>query len=850
AVGDYDSAEYELRRARELGHDVVPTSLPLAEALVLQGHGEQALGELAALPNASAEALALSGLAHEIQGHASQSLAAYEAALALDAAQERALLGMARSALAELDRPRAEDWFEAALAAHGDSPRVRLDYGRYLYDLGRFEDAVGQYEIPLDLPILDAHLPLRWDVHLGLAEAQLALGRLDAADATIDILQQVQPDHTLVKYLRARSAFERKDLAVADDLVKRVILEAPTFGPGQILQATIHLARSEFEQARLLLERWAVEGSSDAQVRRLLAAARRGSETQTGTRRAPVELSEEEMMSLLGAANARIGDYLGAISLWERALRQNPDDEEMRLDLISAYVLSRRLDDAQGILDAASWRVAENAERAATLNVMVSLLGNELGIARRKAMTSIERFAQSAELTSLQGLIELDADQALAERYFERALDLDAGHTTSIINLANIAIAAGDTGRAVERLSAFVNANPRDIRALDALGRAQRQAGDTPGALATLEAARALAPGAVSARLQLVEVLASEGAYLEAEEVARELVAARPTLWSAHNSLGVALVGQGKLQEGIAGLRTARRLNDSAIEPLRNLARAEYANGDLTQALLSIDALLRVSNDDVVALDLATRVAIDQGREADAERFLARLIDASAKDPDSRLLHRILAGDIAMLRGEPANALGAYEAVFAERPSTTLVMRLYRARQRLGDARALQGLRDWLAQHPDDKTVRLTAAMHAHSDGAIIEAAADYEHLLRLDRNHAVAWNNLAWAYSALGDTRALRASRRAFDLSRENPTMQDTYGWMLIEDDQLDNGISILRDAWAAAPGDGEIGYHLAAGLARAGEREEARAILADALAREAAFGARDDAERLLREL
>ncbi len=847
-LGDAETAEKELGRAQELGFDPQSSITRIAEALLLLGRIDEALDELARAPLQTAQVHALRGLAFEASGEGDRALEAYQVALAVDPQEQRALLGMGRSALAKMDGEHAGQFYETAVAAHGDSPTVRLEYGRYLYAQGRAGDAATQYKMALAQPLVEEHLPFQWELGLSLAEAQLALGQREEADQTIAALGELQPDHMLVKYLRARSAFERKDLAIANDLVERVIVEAPSFVPGQILQATLHLARSEYSQATVLLERLAMLRPDDAQVRKLLAAALSGGETRTTQDGKPIELSEQDVLSMLGAANAQKGDYLAAVSLWERVLAENPGDESTRLELTSAYLLSKRLDAAQSQLDAAEWRDRANAEQAAVLDTLIALLRGDVSAARSAAAAAAERFPASAALVSLQGLIEIRQDTASASRYFQRALELDPSHTTAVLNLSNIALASGDEGRATALLRSFVDDYPRDPRALDALARLQLRADDLKGARDSLERARLADPNAVAPRLQLAELLTRTDNHERAVMVAREVVAARPTLAGSHNALGLALIGQGKLNEGMDSLRTAVRMDETALEPLRNLARAEYASRNLTQAQQTIDQLLRAQPNDTVALDLATRVAIDQGRADEAQARLARLVEA---DPDgTAMLKLVLTGDIAMIRGQHDEALHAYEAVFAEQQTTTMVMRLFRARQRRGDEQPQQVLRDWLEQNPDDQTVRLAAAMHAQSTGELVTATLDYEHMLRLDRADPVVWNNLAWAYSDLGDFRALDASRRAFDLAKDSPNIQDTYGWMLILDDQVDNGIAVLRDAWAAAPSAGEIGYHLAAGLVRAGQTEEARSVLAQALADGGQFATRGEAEQLLAEL
>ena len=51
-----------------------------------------------------------------------------------------------------------------------------------------------------------------------------------------------------------------------------------------------------------------------------------------------------------------------------------------------------------------------------------------------------------------------------------------------------------------------------------------------------------------------------------------------------------------------------------------------------------------------------------------------------------------------------------------------------------------------------------------------------------------------------------------------------DTYGWLLIKGGRLEKGLSLLEKAARRSPENGDIRYHLAAALAKAGDQTRAR--------------------------
>ena len=119
--------------------------------------------------------------------------------------------------------------------------------------------------------------------------------------------------------------------------------------------------------------------------------------------------------------------------------------------------------------------------------------------------------------------------------------------------------------------------------------------------------------------------------------------------------------------------------------------------------------------------------------------------------------------------------------------------------------------------------------------------------MLAQEPENFIAANNLAWNYFEADDPRAEQAARRAYAIQPDNSFVVDTLGWILVKKGELQDGIAMLRDATETSSNTPEIHYHLAAGLAAAGEAEEAKNILQEILAKEVEFTSRQEAEDLL---
>ena len=848
-LGDAATAEKEMRRARELGRDKASTLLPMAQALIELRREAQALAELAEVDDPSARSEALSGLAYERLNRQNDALSAYQRSLAIDQNNEMALLGMARYSIANGDREAAEERLVRAREAHAGSSLVALDYGRFLFLTQRPEEAEAVFSEALASQSETLRIATRWDLLLSQAEVQLAQNKLDAAEQTALAMQGLQSESVLVKYVDARVAFAREDIPLANELAARVLVEAPEFNPALMLQAKIFLADSAYTQARQLLRRLIVRDPNNAEARRLLDAAQQGvAEQNDETRRAGRRMSQADFLAMVGSAKAESGDLPAAVIFWEQAVSKDPGNQDVKLELLSAYLRAGLQDKARSMIAQTRWIADFARARVAMIEIMLAVQDKDLESARERAAQAAADFPKNAPIATLQGLVELRDDPALATTFFEKALTLDPANSAAVINLASLADRTGASPGGVEILRDYLEGNPEDASVQEALSAKLLRTGDVENAVASLRAACEADPNAVTPRIELARLLIQAGDSIGAELLAREAVSLRPRLVAAHNALGVAMLAQGKTDAGAESLRQALRIDPKAVDPLRNLLRAEVATARFAQAEVTAGRLLSLEPDDVNALETRARIALGQGRLEEAEERLAAY-EAAAGD-DARLPALVMRGDIARTRGQGEDALAYYEQVMELSPSPSLVERMFYARQALGRGDAEQVLTDWLESNPQDNAVRLLLAQAAQLSGDMTRAAAEYERILATNPRSLVALNNLALVYVNQGDDRAVDIARRAFDLAPAFPIVQDTYGWALVNFDQLDNGLSILRDAWAAAPDNGDIAYHLAAGLVRGEQSAEAKGILEQALASLGEFESRADAERLLREL
>jgi predicted Zn-dependent protease len=238
-------------------------------------------------------------------------------------------------------------------------------------------------------------------------------------------------------------------------------------------------------------------------------------------------------------------------------------------------------------------------------------------------------------------------------------------------------------------------------------------------------------------------------------------------------------------------------------------------------------------------------------QRGDLARAESRARAIAKRDPENLAAQRLLA-DIALAGKKYGQAIEGYRKTLASNPSTEAAIRLYRAHLSAGGVPdAVKTMEGWLQSHPEDLMARRALAEGYLRAGNLAGARAQYE-AIAAKENPAdpTVLNNLANVLLRQGDAKALEYAEQAHRLAPQDAAVQDTLGWVLVQHRQVDLGLRHLRDARLRDPQNPEIRYHLAAALARAGRKDEARQELEQALKGGAGFPGDSDARKLLAEL
>lgn len=858
ARGDAAAAEDAFGRALQLGVNRSEVAVPMAQALREQGKYEALLERF---PPESVsgprrlELLVLRGQAYQGLNDQRSSAQSFDAALAIDPKYTPAILSQAEQLAGQGKRAEAVKRVEAALTLAPDDARIWNLSASMAHSGGDRESARTAYGKALSLN------PSYVEARVGRAALLLELGRLDEAGEDFAALRKLAPAEPRANYLRAvyhaqrgeqdgaREALNQVTSAV--DPVPREVLRrrAPLI---LLMGGIAHYSLGQHEKARGYLEDFLRLSPGHTGARKVLGAtllAQRDPQAAISVLEpmAKTGSADAQALSLLATAHMGRRQYATANRYLEQALRASGDAPDVRAELGLGLIGAGQLEGALDQLQLAFRKDPGLARAGVALAVLHLKRGeSQQAVAVMEGVT--QREPENVAAHNLLGLARTGAGDTKGSRAaYEKAISFDKGFVPAHLNLARLDSAAGNHAAASARLQAVLKDRPKDAQAMIELAEVEEASGRRDDAIRWLEKARALGRGNLLASTRLVDVYLRSGEPDKALAVAKDAEAAAPDSLGALDILVRAYIGLGD-EKSVRTLLT-RMTRLAGFDPAWQTQIAGYrlAVRDPEGAAASLDRAFASRPDYLPAQILQTEVALRAGDVAKAGRT-ARAI--ATRHPDQAVGYRLL-GDVALAKRDYGEALKAYRIALGKEEATPGALRVFDAYLQSGNAAgATEFIESWLKTHPAD-ALAMRAAGDVRLQAGNLAAARDwYERVLKLQGNDPGVLNNLANVLLRQGDRAALETAERAHRLSPKNAAIQDTLGWVLVQRGQLDVGLRHLREAKLRSPENPEIRYHLAAALAKAGRKDEARSELEPALKGNDPFESERDARQLLQAL
>jgi len=241
-----------------------------------------------------------------------------------------------------------------------------------------------------------------------------------------------------------------------------------------------------------------------------------------------------------------------------------------------------------------------------------------------------------------------------------------------------------------------------------------------------------------------------------------------PQCWLAQNGLGVALVAEGKTEEGIAHYHEALRLNPNYVDDLYNLGVALDLVGRSTEAMAAYQKAISINPGFAKAHN---NIGFIVGRSGRTDEAIIQFKKAIEINPDYAEARYNL-GVALFQKGERDESVAELQMATKIKPD------YIGAYTSLGVAFAQMGRTD--------------------------EAAAQFRKILEINPNDADAHNNLAIALSQLGRTdEAISQYEAALKIKPDSDNVRDNLGTLLLNAGRIEEATVQFQEALRRNPAD-----------------------------------------------
>lgn len=842
---DFEGAEKELKKARELGVQDAALDPLYARTLLLIGQPQKLIDEVR-VPESAEAGLRATVLALRARAYlALKDRAASEKSLAeaevIAADHPEVLVASAFIAFADKKPAEALAKVEQALTK---APR-RADFWLLKADLLH-----ATKQTDLALQTYSHALEIEPDNIAGLrarAQTYLEASKPEKAEADIKRLLKLAPKDVMGRYFQAFLDFSHSRFTEANNTLQGILRGAPDFLPGHLLAGGANAAMGNSEAARFHLDKVLSAAPQHPLARKLMALTLAQLGDLEKAQQVIATFGEGSGDSPVNALHGRIalqmGDYAAAKKHLERVSVGSMQDPQYFTDLAASRMGSG---DEAGALQALN-KAAELDTTSAHPDVLLVLtyMKEKRAAEAMKVVDKLEKERPGDPLIhNLRGAIYLmQGDTTNARSSFSKALQLKPAYFPAVSNLAMLDMQAKDTKSARARFQQLLKQNPKESRAWLALALFDLRQHNEAGYLENLEQAKKADDKQIQPRLQLTRY------WLGKRDAGKALVEARSALETTGSADFNEYVGLAQLMQGdnaSAIVTFSKWAETNPKNPLAHfrLAQAQLTAKDDASALKSLDKALALQPSYMEA-DLTKALLLNRmGRNEEGLKIARTWQTKAPKAPGGFLAEaEILFNNKAYLDAGKRFAKSAQVA-----NQGVLLGKAYQAYALAGQASEGEKLlAEWLVSHPNDGLVRHQLAQAQLNSKRLQEAAENYRILTRANAKDLIAYNNLAWILGELRDKDAITIAEQAHRLQPDSPVTQDTLGWILVNMGQVQKGLGLLTKAHEKDPAAAEIHWHFAAALAKSGDRARAKQELEKLVYSGSDFPQKPEAKRLM---
>jgi len=370
------------------------------------------------------------------------------------------------------------------------------------------------------------------------------------------------------------------------------------------------------------------------------------------------------------------------------------------------------------------------------------------------------------------------------------------------------------------------------------LARAMLQRGEIDAAKLQLQEAIKLRTDFVVAREMLSQVLLAKGDSAGALKEADGVLQYDKANLKAHLIRSSALLSMNEKDKARQELDYITKTYPQNPDARYQVGFLAWQDKDYRTAERVFGDLYKENPKDLRGLVGVVETLASQDRLKDAIVQMQKSVDA---EPDRQDLRLALAN--LYVRAESyEEAIKIFQSLTDKNPkSADLLFRLAETYRRKGDLNtAIDTFRRSSQAAPSDPTPLLQLGLLMDGTGKREQAKPIYEQILKIQPDHPVALNNLAFIKAEEGTDldQAMTMAQRARQKLPNSTDVADTLGWIYIKKNLSDEAVRVFSELTSKEPKNPTFRYHYAMALAQKGDRlgakREAQTAMANNPSRE----------------
>jgi len=696
-----------------------------------------------------------------------------------------ALLGLAQIELAKNDYTSTTGYLDQIAELDPDKVHAYILRAQIEIANGDFESAENILtEALLHIRDGDAISPEKAYVLRNLSEVLVKQGRSSEALIYTQVLAEAFPGYEIAatQYDLALEHFEAGKLEESEEILEKLVEEYPRFEQGSVMLAVIRYRNQDYESASSLFNQNLDAELAHPEITALSAIAnlkaQRPEKVQELLEQQVNDSRDPVLLALYGSASLAAGDAANGEKFLLKALSLGPDNVGAILSLAKYYsektppALAR----ANNYFEQAYSLEPFNIKVAREL-VQFYVKINQHDSAKTIVEEQLSR-QQNAEATLLAADFYVSEESIeKAANYYQKTLENDPENFKAALMLAELDREQSSNFTAVQN-----------------------------GYLKALE----IQPDSIVTYMRLLN-FAQEKNSLNSVETVLNSFAKKQNDVHAYGAMALFLSQKG---ENDSATNYFNKFNREQVDDnlYRNLGQqVHYSNalavarsGNFSSARQMVFEGLKIAPQSLPLLVLLTDLEIREENYSEALKLAQQIENAN---PPTGLQLR---ARIASASGNPDVAYTLFSQLWEQSPSDQTAVELLGLTEQKNPEKVGQLIQQWIDRLPDSINAKLAQSRQ-------LLVAGDFEQAIPVMREirvelpeNALNLNNLAWALNQTGNDEAEAIAAEAVALQSENPSILDTYGWILFQNGKLEFAIEHLAKAASLAPGNEEIASHL----------------------------------------